>query len=234
MGHPDNKAVLGVMVKAPVAGLVKTRLVPPLTEHEAAGLYRAFLADIFARLQKLDGVDVVILYTPASARENMAKTFPQVSGLTSQEGKCLGERLSNAFASLFASGYERVAIIGSDSPDLPLPYIREAFTTLLNAHRKGSIVIGPARDGGYYLIAADSPPSYVLFDGITWSTDRVLAETIKRAEEAAIPYWLLPEWYDMDAPEDLPLLLSNSGGNPDAPESTAYLKQKLSWLIPAS
>ncbi|MEE9615024.1 MAG: TIGR04282 family arsenosugar biosynthesis glycosyltransferase, partial [Thermodesulfobacteriota bacterium] len=194
------------MIRVPVPGEVKTRLTPPLTPVEAAGLYRAFLADIFSRITGLRGVDIHSFYTPGNTGgpdRELAEIVPQETSLTPQKGRDLGERMFNVFSGLFERGYERVALIGSDSPDLPLAHIEEAFSALETLPH--GLVLGPARDGGYYLIAMDGP-SQAPFEGVTWSTETVLEETVKRARENGMQVRLLKEWYDIDTPEDLLLL----------------------------
>jgi glycosyltransferase A (GT-A) superfamily protein (DUF2064 family) len=113
--------------------------------------------------------------------------------LYSQKGVDLGERMCNAVKWLFHKGYEKVSLIGADSPDLPLSNITEAFEKL-DAY---DMVIGPSEDGGYYLIGMNKPHE-VIFEGIQWGHETVLRDSICRAKAAGVSYFLLPQWYDID------------------------------------
>ena len=217
-----NRSALGVMVRVPKPGIVKTRLVPPLTHEEAANLYCAFLRDTFDCLSSLAEKDIHIFYTPVNKKEELVELIelvPDGAVLTPQKGCDLGERLKNAFETLFEKGYQRVCIIGSDSPDMPPKLIDEAFLTLTHGQNPEGVVLGPTEDGGYYLIGMVIPFD-VLFTGIPWSTERVFTETLKRAEEAGIRVSLIDKWHDIDTPADLAYLKDND----DAPESSGFLK----------
>ena len=149
------------MLKAPVAGQVKTRLVPPLSPKDAARLYTCFILDTFHRMNTLPDIDIIAAFTPQKLAHRVRKVVPPQIPLIPQKGKDLGERLHNVFSRLFFVGYEKVAIIGSDSPDLPIEYIEKSFS-LLNKKLldgKKELVLGPSEDGGYYLIAMSNPLS---------------------------------------------------------------------------
>lgn len=214
MGNSDS---LAVMLKSPFPGKVKTRLCPPLSPLQACRLYEFFIADIFASVVKLKGVDIFVAYTPPEAENKITGLIPRGVPSFPQEGASLGERIYNVFKVLFEKGYKRSAVIGSDSPDMPLTYIKEAFKSLDGS--EANLVLGPARDGGYCLIAMDS-----LFDSpfvsIPWSTGDVLEETIKRARENSIRFKLLRPWHDIDTAEDLKMLKDSK----KAPRSSHYLK----------
>uniref|UniRef100_UPI0026367E0D TIGR04282 family arsenosugar biosynthesis glycosyltransferase n=1 Tax=Geobacter sp. TaxID=46610 RepID=UPI0026367E0D len=129
----------------------------------------------------------------------------------------LGERMAGAFRRAFDRGCRRVAIIGTDSPDLPLAFIGWAYELL--ADPAVDAVFGPSEDGGYYLLALKRfHPA--LFAGIPWSTDKVLELSLARAAEAGLATALLPPWYDVDTADDLrrPGLM--------VPESTAPLTRE--------
>ena len=217
----DNKNALAVMARAPRPGNVKTRIAS-LTIEEKASLYRAFITDTFNRIKNLEGVDMFSFYTPLSGRDEISKVIPYRVSLTPQKGRDLGERLFNVFFSLFKRGYERAAVIGSDSPSLPPEYVQEAFSILEGSE---TLVLGPAKDGGYYLVAMDrvsfKRAGKPLFSGIPWSSPMVLKETVKRAKANNIALKLLKQWYDIDTKEDLYLLKDNK----DAPVSSGYLKK---------
>ena len=202
---PKNSHALVVMLKVPVTGQVKTRLVPPLTEKDAARLYRCFIQDTFSRVSILHDIDIIAAYTPKNLKLRVKKIVPAGTIIIPQKGKDLGQRLSNIFSELFTFGYKKIAIIGSDSPDLPSEYIKKSFSLLKG---KTEIVIGPAEDGGYYLIAM-SRNCKVLFINIPWSTDVVFQKTVERAKKAGVKSAILPTWYDVDEIENLKALRSN-------------------------
>ncbi|MBI5234599.1 MAG: TIGR04282 family arsenosugar biosynthesis glycosyltransferase [Deltaproteobacteria bacterium] len=201
-----NTRAIAVMAKAPTAGRVKTRLCPFLTEDEAAGFYRALLLDTFDLLKKIPDADVIVAYTPMHAKKEFLGTAPFGAMPLAQAGKTLGERLFNVFACLFEKGYKKAAVIGSDSPDLPSEYIVEAFSALKDGEKK--VVLGPAHDGGYYLIAMGRPVPLV-FEDIPWGTEKVLNKTMERLKEADVPLSLISPWHDIDMVSDLGLLLQN-------------------------
>ncbi len=205
-----GKNALAIMFKVPEPGKVKTRLVPPLTYGQASALYECFLKDIFNTARGVAGADI---YGAFTGRVNGDGDYGVE--LFEQEGLNLGGRIYNVFSHLFQRGYQKIAVIGSDSPDLPPEYIREAFGLLASA----SLVLGPAKDGGYYLIAMDRLMKEP-FNEIPWSTDKVLEETIKRAQEASIPFKLLKPWHDIDTVQDLMLLNGKA-----APISADFLKK---------
>jgi rSAM/selenodomain-associated transferase 1 len=215
----SRKDALAVMLKAPIPGKVKTRLVPPLSKHEAAELYSAFLIDIFNRLAQLKDVDIHAFYAPPKKEDKIIDIIPEGVFINPQKGEDLGERIYNVFEHLLnTKGYRRVAIIGSDSPDLPLDYIKQAYKQLETL--KGGLVLGPTTDGGYYLIAMDRL-SKVLFEGIPWSTEKVLEETVEKAHEKGFPVRLLEPWYDVDTIDDL-ALVEDKG---EAQETCRYIKK---------
>lgn len=189
-----------VVAKEPVPGKVKTRLTPALTQEEAATLYQCMLEDRIQEISCLDEIDLAIAYTPADAKGIFTRLTPPGFSFFSQRGKDLGERLSNIFIDTFAAGYETVAIIDSDTPDLPRSVIKESFQLLLS--QKSEVVFGPCHDGGYYLIGMCRPHPE-LFDNIPWSTVHVLEATLERVKGKGLKSKLLAFWDDLDTFEDL-------------------------------
>jgi uncharacterized protein len=189
---------LGVMTKAPRAGQVKTRLVPPLTPAEAAGLNLAFLKDTamnLAAVCKRVRASGVAVYTPVGEEKVYDQILPPGFSLLSQHGNDFGERLFNASEDLKKSGFQSLCLIDSDSPTLPTDYLMRAVSSL--SQEGDRIVLGPCEDGGYYLIGLNSAHRTV-FDKIEWSTSRVLEQTIRQAERAGLEIEILPTWYDVD------------------------------------
>lgn len=230
---PIPAYALAIMTKAPAAGSVKTRLVPPLTPDEAARLQACFLKDTAERIAAVDvkGCAGVAVYTPQGAEPLFRALLPPGFGLVPQRGDTLGDRLHNAAADLFAAGYAAVCLVDSDSPTLPPAALERAVAAL---ERPGErVVLGPAEDGGYYLIGVKATRGR-LFADIEWSTDRVLAQTVARAREVGLEVELLPRWYDVDDGPSLCRLCEElvpdvpaSGVLPGypAPHTRAYLRQ---------
>jgi len=196
--HARTRAIV-VVAKSPRSGQVKTRLCPPLSPLDAAGLHHAFLRDTTARVCGLADVQVVFAYAPPEDRE----LFAEMSGdalLAAQSDGDLGERLRAIFESLSAHGFRRIVAIGADTPTLPREFFHRAFALL--DRPDVDMVLGPAEDGGYYLIGLRIPRPEV-FQGIPWSTDRVFAETKRRAEAAGLRVASPPPWWDVDTFADL-------------------------------
>src|SRR5438046_6022443 len=189
---------LAVMTKAPQAGRVKTRLVPPLTPEEAAELNKCFLRDTAAALSNAAGADTVCgiaVYTPVGAEAAYTDILPADFCLLPQRGDKFGERLYLAIEDLFKCGFESVCLIDSDSPTVPAENFADAVEMLSTIEDR--VVLGPSDDGGYYLIGVKKPHQH-LFEQIDWSTERVLNQTIQRATEIGLEVKLLPTGYDVD------------------------------------
>ena len=192
-----HRDALAVIAKEPVAGLAKTRLIPALREREAARAATAMLADTLAAV-RASGADPWLCYTPSDARARLGRLCPGF-GLLAQAAGDLGDRL----ADLLGAGADRVAIVGADTPHLPQASYRRAFALLDEA----DVVLGPALDGGYYLVAATAARPE-LFVGVPMGTEVVLAETMARAARAGLAVALLPPLRDLDRAEDLAAALA--------------------------
>jgi uncharacterized protein len=223
-----NLCALAVMTKAPRAGHVKTRLVPPLTPEEAAELNICFLCDTAAAIAKALGASArgVGVYTPAGSEVVYIDILPPDFELLPQRGDGFGERLAFAAEDLFRCGFRSVCLIDSDSPTIPADAYAQAVE-LLSKPNDG-IVLGPSDDGGYYLIGLKrNRPE--LFEQIDWSTERVLAQTKKRAQELNLEVSLLPAGYDVDDAPTLRRLcdelLSGSSGDDVAPNTRKFLAE---------
>jgi len=194
---------LGIFVKVPESGPVKTRLVPPLAEEDARHLYGAFLRDLFDRLDKLKKVDVTIFFTGGDDPSTLQAFAPDRFRFVPQGGRDLGQRLSNAFGQLLNNEGDAAVIIGSDSPDLPLTFVKRAYLKL----KRKDVVLGPASDGGYYLVGMTRLRGE-LFSGPAWGSETVLAETLEIIQEHSLSCSILPLWYDVDDAHTLALLRS--------------------------
>lgn len=191
-----NGCALAIMTKVPRAGLVKTRLIPPLTAEEAAALNTCFLRDISAAIGKAGEVTRgIACYTPVGAEEAYRKILPAEFQLIAQRNGDFGQRLAGAIDDLLAVGFDSVCLINSDSPTAPTSAFAEAAQLLSSPNDQ--LVLGPSADGGYYLIGMKRLHSR-LFEEIDWSTDRVLAQTLERAAEIGLAVRLLPLCYDVD------------------------------------
>jgi hypothetical protein len=217
-----RRHAIAVMAKAPRAGHVKTRLVPPLTQEEATELYRCLLLDKILQVGTLSGVDPYLAYTPPEAQAQMASLAPQGFTLIPQVGSDLGDRLHHLSEILLGRGHPGVIIIDSDTPTLPSTYLLDALDRIQN--ESTDLVLGPAEDGGYYLIGLKRP-CRSLFDSIPWSGPSVLSETLRRASAQRLEVATLPTWFDVDTASDLLRLRNDlaTNGSGLAPHTRAFL-----------
>ena len=196
---------LAVMAKAPLAGQVKTRLLPALTAQDAAELSRSLLVDQLNQLQELDATDFYLAFAPDEAHLLMKELAPPCFCLLPQQGGDLGARMEAIFARLSQMGHKNIVLIGGDLPPVPLRYFAEAYAFLATSNRR--VVLGPSRDGGYYLVGANQPTPEI-FQGMSWSHSQVLAQTRDKLACLQIDCHLLPPWLDIDTIDDLRYLES--------------------------
>ena len=240
---------LAVMTKAPQAGRVKTRLVPPLTPEEAAELNKCFLRDTVAAISsvcsrrpvaaaissacsrrpvgdegKTASSSPIAVYTPVGAESAYTDVLPADFSLLPQRGDKFGERLFFAVEDLFKCGFDSLCLIDSDSPTVPAESFEQAVELLSTSEDR--VVLGPSDDGGYYLIGVKKPHRH-LFEQIDWSTERVLNQTMQRATEIGIEVKLLPTGYDVDDDASLRRLcnelLGEQGDDSAAPSTRKFL-----------
>ncbi len=188
--------------RLPEAGRTKTRLEPALGPEGAARLYRAFLHDA-VRLAFACRVTEREIWVPdrPDAIEKLEVAFPRIPVRLQSSGD-LGERLRAAFQTAFDEGAEAVVIVGTDHPTLPPGRIDDAFGAL----RTADVAVGPTEDGGYYAIGLRRycwPVAAGLFVGAPWSRPNLTPWTRRRARQLDLAYVDLPEWYDVDGPEDI-------------------------------
>jgi uncharacterized protein len=187
-----------VFLKSPEAGAVKTRFVPLLGRERAAELYRILAeAEVRATAPLAGEYERLLFFAPVEAQARIAEWFPGET-LVPQASGDLGARMSAAFEESFSRGAERVAIVGSDVPWVTRELVVGAFEAL-GSH---DAAIGPADDGGYYLLALRRPRP-ALFEGIAWSTAHVLDATLEKTTELGLSVHRLPALPDIDTPEDL-------------------------------
>lgn len=200
-----NKGLI-IFAREPVPGKVKTRLARDIGDKSAADIYSAMLGDIINQTSTLKDIRVLIFWS----LEN--EPFPAINatahlGVFRQKGSDLGERMANAFSTAFANDINACCIIGSDSPDLPVDFITQAFTNL--ACDETDIVYGPTEDGGYYLLGMKQLWQRI-FENIPWSSPAVLNTTRARIDELKLNGKSLPIWYDIDTLADLQQLAAGS------------------------
>ncbi len=188
-----HREALIIFARKPVAGKVKTRLAAAVGEETALRIYIRLLTHT-REVAMGAGCDVHVFLT-----EPPADLFWQDFTLDLQAEGDLGLKMHDAFVQLFAAGYQHVIIIGSDCPDLQASHVQQAFGALA-AH---DAVIGPAADGGFYLLGMRQMHSN-LFRNKSWSTEKVFAETIADLRDAGLSYAVLPQLRDVDEVADLP------------------------------
>lgn len=192
-----DSAVL-VFVRAPEAGRVKTRLAAEIGAEAALRVY-VRLAEHAAAEARASGAAVRVHFTPADAEAAVRGWLGEPAAYLPQAGGDLGERMRAAFEDAFAAGFRRVAVVGSDLPGLSAELLRRALTLL----ESREAVLGPARDGGYYLLGLRRMVPEP-FRGIAWSTDSVFRETVARLRAVGVEPALLEEMADVDVAADLP------------------------------
>jgi uncharacterized protein len=233
---------LAVMTKAPQAGRVKTRLIPPLTPEEAAELNKCFLRDTAATISSVcsrrpvgdahashseaaTAACGIAVYTPVGAELAYSDVLPADFSLLPQRGDDFGERLYFAVEDLFKCGFDSLCLIDSDSPTVPAENFKQAVELL--GRSEDRVVLGPSDDGGYYLIGMKKP-HWHLFEQIDWSTEHVLNQTMQRATEIGIEVKLLPSGYDVDDGASLRRLcnelLGEKGDDSVAPSTRKFLE----------
>lgn len=202
----SDRVALAVMARVPSDARGKTRLLKALGVDDGTDLRRAILLDTLDIVQRVPGAECVLVFAPETGGAEIAELAGRNFRVLPQRGGDLGERLDHAFADIFALGYSAVIIIGSDLPTLPTEHVETAIAVL---RRGDPLVLGPALDGGYYLIGLRVHHPEI-FRGIPWSTADVLAATLSVAEAHGPTVTLIPSWYDIDSVGDLRRLLEPS------------------------
>jgi rSAM/selenodomain-associated transferase 1 len=212
--------VLGLFAKWPAAGAVKTRLAAGDPAWGTRVAY-AFLLDTIERLTTV-AARRVLAFAPRDREADFAALVAGRFALVRQEDGDLGRRLAAFVEQQLAAGARAVVLVGTDSPTLPVTYVEQAFAEL----ERADVVLGPASDGGYYLVGC-GPSRPPLFEGIAWSTGRVLADTVAALADPRWRLAVLPPWYDVDTPDDWAMLcghlaaLRRAGIDPGVPHTEA-------------
>ncbi len=224
----SRRRILGVFAKEPRLGQVKTRLAAETSADWAARVASAFLLDGVERLAQVDA-HRVLAFAPEDARGYFSRLVGDRYTLLPQVEGDLGQRMAAFLGQHFQAGDESVVLVGTDSPTLPSALIAQAFAELEEA----DVVLGPATDGGYYLIgcARQVPP---IFEGISWGSRNVLVQSIARLTDSACHLALLPPWYDVDTLDDWKMLQGHVGAMRRAglDSGVPHTEQLLSSALP--
>jgi rSAM/selenodomain-associated transferase 1 len=188
----------GIMIKYPEPGRVKTRLARDVGDYRASEICRQ-VAERVVRNTAPEGLDYqrIIFCDPPERETDFSNWFPGEQ-LEVQNGSSLGDRMDTIIRYLLSGGAEKAVITGADIPNLSRDIICQAFHELDNA----DVVIGPAYDGGYYLIGMKSPIPE-LFRNMPWSTSQVLSETIRALNQSGKSYCLITMLSDLDTAADI-------------------------------
>ncbi len=219
----SHDCCLLVFVKYPQKGKVKLRLSADLDKTIVQELYRCFVHDTLVTAQKINA-QLRICFFPADEKEKFQEWLGNNLVFVPQKGSDLGERMKQCSSDACGEGFRRVVLIGSDSPDLPVIYLEHAFQEL----QTHDIVLGPASDGGYYLIGfqrSSFEPS--VFDDVEWGTAFVLTQTLQKIQHTKKNVILLPQWRDVDTFYDLKQLIKrNKNTSFKSSQTITYLQQK--------
>jgi rSAM/selenodomain-associated transferase 1 len=201
---PDNEQSrvpacgIAVMAKASIPGRTKTRLVPPLTFDEAAQCNTAFLRDIADNILAAcaeASIAGYMAFGPPQSMPFFQAHLPREIGLIEAWDPYFGECLLHAITQLLDRHHHSAVVLNCDSPTLPTSLLVETADVL--AQPGDRVVLGPASDGGYYLLGVKAK-HHRLFEDIAWSTEQVTRQTLARAAQLGLPVHILPEWYDVD------------------------------------
>lgn len=206
-----HRAVL-LFVRYPEKGRVKTRLETHLSKDRILSLYQCFVEDIRETLKK-SGYSVFICFLPENKDVQMQAWLGPASVYVPQTGEDLGQRMCNAFVKAFntkTQPVDQALLIGSDFPDLNPGILDQAFDSL----SRNDVALGPAVDGGYYLIGFNRRTFFKdVFTGISWGTRQVFTETMEKFEKAGHKVHTLPVWRDIDTFEDLKVFYDKAQRN---------------------
>lgn len=195
----SGRRALLMFVRAPRIASVKTRLAAGLGEAAALRVYRRLAEHALREANAVKNADLRIHYTPSDAGDEVRVWLGEDPCYLPQPEGDLGARMEAAFGAAFTAGYARVMIVGSDLPGLTSALLERGFAAL----EEHPAVLGPAEDGGYWLLGLRKPAAG-LFEGIPWSTPEVLPRTVARLRGADLEPALLPTLRDVDEAEHLP------------------------------
>ncbi|MCB9772196.1 MAG: TIGR04282 family arsenosugar biosynthesis glycosyltransferase [Candidatus Omnitrophica bacterium] len=190
----DNmRQAMLLFVKYPVPGKVKTRLAKTIGDQKAARLYQQLAEQNYSVLRECREANLIVVFDPPEVHDKVRQWFPDADQYIPQSGLGLGDRLINAFDWAFERDYKRVVVCGSDTLNLTTAIVKQSLIVLKDA----DVVVGPAKDGGYYLIGLTSKQSQ-LFVGINWSTSEVLSQTYQAIKNLRLKCKALSILEDLD------------------------------------
>ncbi|WP_373496849.1 TIGR04282 family arsenosugar biosynthesis glycosyltransferase [Aquiflexum sp.] len=196
MKSKNSENAIIIFQKNLVLGKVKTRLAASVGNQQALEIYRDLVAFTYRQAIEVKNADIWVFFSDAF--EEIEESFQDhITAKMVQEGADLGERMQNAFATIFGMGYSKAFLIGTDCPEIS-PKILE---TALDSLKKHEVVIGSALDGGYYLIGMKKVHPQ-LFWQMPWSTVKVLPTTLQKINNDNLSHYLLPTLSDIDTEED--------------------------------
>ena len=195
-----NGKLLIVFIKYPSPGTVKQRLAKHIGSERAARVYKKMVETVLKKLSPAETADIemAVCFSPQAAETLLREWLSDNRLFYPQKGSDLGARMHNAFTNAFERGYRKAILIGSDCPDISADIVLQGFTLL----DKKDVVIGPAYDGGYYLIGLKQPREE-LFQNIAWGRENVFQLTCDKLKSAGLSFALLPTLRDVDRIEDL-------------------------------
>ena len=218
-----NRRCAIVFVRAPQIGTVKTRLQKALDPDAVLQIYRCFAKDVIDTVKGCADAVRVCFY-PSDQKSSVVAWLGEGLDYFPQIGKDLGERMENAFVETFKNGVQQAVLVGADIPDLPDAVIRDAFSAMEN----GEAVIGPARDGGYYLIGFDRNHFYPsIFNNMRWGKNDVFENTLAAFQRLGRPPHIVSKWRDIDEYEDLLDFIDRCRSMPKAGSHTINCLKKL-------
>ena len=198
-----SKACVLLFVKYPAKGEVKVRLTSHIKQEVVAELYRNFVLDLLSTLTQ-SRIPFLVVYDPTHTLQRFEEWLGTNYEYIPQKGSNLGERLNHGFVEAFSREFQCVLALASDIPDLPVDVLLKACEAL----KTEDVIIGPSPDGGYYLIGFQRETFLSkTFEGITWSSDKVLNETLSQLKMGDRSVQFLPLWSDVDTYEDLQALI---------------------------
>lgn len=205
-------AAVSIVCKTPGVGGGKSRLRPLLGTKFAQQLSACFIRDVAAALEAVPETldrQLYALFSPAGSEAFLRVLLPSPRTLVPRQGASVGTVLQASVAAFLGDGHDCAIMVNGDSPTLPTKLVEQAIAALREPGDR--VILGPALDGGYYLVGLKRPHPR-LFEDIPWSTPEVLACTLRRAEEIGVPVALLQSWYDVDEPQDFLRLQAELSG----------------------
>lgn len=221
---PKPNRCLAVFVRHPEPGKAKTRLAKAYGGLFAAELYGYFVDDLLEALER-GSYQLELFFTPTEREMEIRERFGVRFRYSPQEGEGLGDRMEKAFHACFAKGFAAALLIGSDFPDLTAEVIEQAFQALENGQ---DAVVGPAFDGGYYLIGFRSTTfDPAVFRGMRWGENTVFEKTVNRLRARGYRVHLAPAWHDIDTEQDLANLQArHKNSNFSRSRTMAFLRNR--------